>query len=135
MWQDYILDNINEVSFNILNLNNSKKFAIYGDLGSGKTTLVKHFCEQLNVIDEVVSPTFTFVNEYITKNNMKIFHFDFYRIEKQEEIYNIGCLDYFYSSYFCFVEWPEKIEKFIPLDFTKIYLKLNGNDRKIKIIT
>ena len=133
MWKNYILDNIDQVSSDILNINKTNKFAIYGDLGVGKTTLVKNFCKKLEVIDKVVSPTFTFINEYITKNQNKILHFDFFRMKNENEIHNIGCLDYFYSDHFCFVEWPERIEKFIPKSFCKIYLKFHGYGRKIKI--
>ena len=134
MWQDYFLEDIDNVVVNILNYSDSKKFAFYGDLGAGKTTLIKRLCSEIKVVDKVVSPTFTFINEYLTKENKKVYHFDFYRIEKKEELYNIGCLDYFYSDYFCFVEWPEKIGDFLPSGFVKIYLKLNGDARKIKII-
>jgi len=91
-------------------------FAFYGTMGAGKTTFIKAVCQQLGVTDDVVaSPTFAIVNEYKGTQG-PIFHFDFYRIKKISEAYDIGCEDYFYSGDLCFIEWPELIEPLLPDD-------------------
>ena len=91
-------------------------FAFYGTMGAGKTTFIKAVCQQLGVTDDVVaSPTFAIVNEYKGTPG-PIFHFDFYRIKKISEAYDIGCEDYFYSGDLCFIEWPELIEPLLPDD-------------------
>ncbi len=100
-------------------------FAFYGDMGSGKTTLIKSICKQLKVIDNVSSPTFALINEYETEDHGLIFHFDFYRIKKIEELYDIGYEDYFYSGQYCFIEWPEKAEELLPSGIRKIYIGVN----------
>jgi tRNA threonylcarbamoyladenosine biosynthesis protein TsaE len=91
--------------------------AFYGKMGIGKTTLIKVICEELKVINLVTSPTFTLVNEYLTHKGEKIYHFDFYRIIKIEEIYDFGYEEYFYSGHICFIEWPESAETILP-DYT-----------------
>ena len=83
--------------------------AFYGEMGVGKTTLIKELCAQLGVEDIPNSPTFSIVNEYLTQKGATLYHFDFYRIEEEEEVYDLGYEDYFYSGNYCFVEWPEKI--------------------------
>ena len=97
-------------------------FAFYGSMGAGKTTFIKAICEQLGVEDVITSPTFAIVNEYTlntqhsTLNTQQIFHFDFYRIKRLEEVYEMGYEDYFYSGSICFIEWPELIEELLPDD-------------------
>lgn len=81
-----------------------------GEMGMGKTTLIKSICAALQVVDEVSSPSFSLVNEYKSATGKKIFHFDFYRIKSIEEVYDIGYEDYFFSDSICLIEWPEKIE-------------------------
>jgi len=88
--------------------------AFYGPMGAGKTTLIKSLCKLLQVSDEVNSPTFSIVNEYLTADDLSIFHFDFYRINKLEEAYDIGYENYFYSGDLCLIEWPEKIAQLLP---------------------
>ena len=88
--------------------------AFYGKMGVGKTTLIKELCKQLNVTDVVNSPTFSLVNEYHTKDGGTIYHFDFYRINKLEEVYDFGYEEYFYSGNLCLIEWPELIEPLLP---------------------
>ena len=93
-------------------------FAFYGHMGAGKTTFVKAVCEALGVQDVITSPTFAIVNEYTGSET--IYHFDFYRITKLEEVYDMGYEDYFYSGALCFIEWPELIEELLPEDAVKV---------------
>lgn len=105
-------------------------FAIFGKMGAGKTTFIKALCAFLGVTETVNSPTFALVNQYITPMGENIFHFDFYRIKKIEEVLDIGYEDYFYSGSFCFIEWPEKIEELLPPDAVKVVItenEENGN--------
>ncbi len=108
--------------------------AFYGPMGAGKTTLIKNLCHKLGVTDEVNSPTFALVNEYPTLVEGSIFHFDFYRIKKLEEVYDIGYEDYFYSGRLCLLEWPELIDPLMPDHFIKVEIALGDTDnaRKIK---
>jgi ATPase, YjeE family len=91
-----------------------KQFALYGNMGVGKTTFVKEICHQLGVKQVVTSPTFALINEYNTSDNQLVYHFDFYRINKVEELFDFGYEDYLYSSNYCFIEWPEKAEGILP---------------------
>ena len=112
----------------------SNIIAFYGPMGAGKTTLIKNLCHKLGVTDEVNSPTFALVNEYPTPIEDSIFHFDFYRIKKLEEVYDIGYEDYFYSGRLCLLEWPELIDPLMPEHFIKVEIALGDSDnaRKIK---
>lgn len=116
------LDNIRQAAQQFIeNKGNGKVFAFYGKMGAGKTTFVKAICEELGVEDVITSPTFAIVNEYLsTKNNEPIYHFDFYRIKKIEEVYDMGYEDYFYSGSLCFLEWPELIEEILPENVVKV---------------
>ena len=108
-------------------------FAFYGKMGAGKTTFIKSICKILGTEEIVTSPTFSIVNQYNTKNGENLFHFDFYRIKKTEEVMDIGYEDYFYSGSYCFIEWPEMIEELLPENF--VYVKIEadekGNERLI----
>lgn len=96
-------------------------FAFYGSMGAGKTTFVKAVCEELGVSDAVNSPTFAIVNEYRSDESGElIYHFDFYRIKRLEEVYDMGYEDYFYSGALCFIEWPELIEELLPEDALRV---------------
>lgn len=96
-------------------------FAFYGKMGAGKTTFIKALCKLLGVEDEVNSPTFAIINEYRSETTAElIYHFDFYRIKKLEEVYDLGYEDYFYSGALCFIEWPELIEELLPEDAKRI---------------
>ncbi len=95
-------------------------FAFYGKMGAGKTTIIKAVCEELGVEDVITSPTFAIVNEYTDGKDNPLYHFDFYRIKKLEEVYDMGYEDYFDSGYLCFLEWPELIEELLPEDVTKV---------------
>lgn len=100
-----------------------KQFALYGGMGAGKTTFIKELCSLLKVTDVVSSPTFSIINEYYTEDSQRVFHFDFYRIEDIEEVYNIGYEDYFYSSDYCFIEWPELVEELLPDTMVKVNIE------------
>ena len=108
-----------------------KVVAFQGAMGAGKTTLIKALCETLGVKDTISSPTFSIVNEYRTGNGEKIYHFDFYRIKSVEEAYDMGYEEYFYSKAYCFIEWPEKIEELMPLNYEKIGIEVKGEKRII----
>lgn len=95
-------------------------FAFYGKMGAGKTTFIKAVCECLGVEDVINSPTFAIVNEYRSGSGELIYHFDFYRIKKLDEVYDMGYEDYFYSGALCFIEWPELIEELLPGDATRV---------------
>ena len=112
---------------------NGQLFAFYGQMGAGKTTLIKAICKELGVQDEVNSPTFAIVNEY-EGTNQTIFHFDFYRINRPEEALDFGLYDYFASGNICLMEWPECIEPLLPDDTIKIQISvIDDNTRKITI--
>ena len=100
-------------------------FAFYGHMGAGKTTFIKAVCEELGVDDVVTSPTFAIVNEYTAAGGMPVFHFDFYRIKKLEEVYDMGYEDYFYGDGLCFIEWPEMMEELLPEGATKVQITEN----------
>lgn len=109
--------------------------AFYGPMGAGKTTLIKDLCHRMGVTDEVNSPTFAIVNEYVTDEGASVYHFDFYRIKKLEEAYDIGYENYFYSGNLCLIEWPELIEPLLPERYVRVDIRLGATDdeRIIKI--
>ncbi len=119
------LDSIKEAaSAFVQQIGDRKVFAFYGSMGAGKTTFVKAICEELGVEDVITSPTFAIINEYHAHDDV-IYHFDFYRIKKLEEVYDMGYEDYFYSGSLCFIEWPELIEELLPEDAVKVSIKEN----------
>jgi tRNA threonylcarbamoyladenosine biosynthesis protein TsaE len=134
MNKDYHLDQVPDVAKMILESINNKTLLFYGEMGTGKTTLIKELIKQLGVTDIVSSPTFSLVNEYRSENGESIYHFDFYRIEDEEEAYDIGIEEYFSSNSWCFIEWPGKVENLLPLDSVAIHLSINMDDtRNIQI--
>ena len=138
MTKKFIVKNINdleELSSEILKFNNQyKKFAFFGDMGVGKTTLIKFLLKKLGVNDNVTSPTFSIVNEYLSEKLGSIFHFDFYRIKNEKEAYDIGIDEYLSSDNYCFIEWPNKINSFIDDNFVNIYIDIvDDNKRNIMI--
>ena len=124
---------LDEIAQQLLKKSNLKIFLFYGEMGVGKTRFIKSLCKGLDVLDVVSSPTFSIVNQYLNKNDDFIYHFDFYRTNNKEEIYDIGYEEYIYSSTYCFIEWPEKIESLLPNNYIKIEMILDGNNRKINI--
>lgn len=105
--------------------------ALYGPMGAGKTTLVREICAQLGSEDTVTSPTFALINRYDTDKGDAIFHFDFYRIERPEEAFDMGYEEYFYSDGLCLVEWPEKVEELLPDDVMKVTITPTSNTRRV----
>jgi len=108
-------------------------FAFYGKMGAGKTTFVKAICEALGVEDVITSPTFAIVNEYEAKQR-SIYHFDFYRIKKLEEVYDMGYEDYFYSGALCFIEWPELIEYLLPDDAVRVNIEVQPDGSRLVVL-
>jgi tRNA threonylcarbamoyladenosine biosynthesis protein TsaE len=110
---------------------NKKIFAFYGEMGAGKTTFIKAVCKSMGVTGTITSPTFSLVNEYKTDNGMTIYHFDFYRIENIEEVYDFGYEDYFYSDKMCFIEWPELVETLLPEDVVEVKISVDDNEQRL----
>ena len=118
------LDTIREAAKEfVAAMDDSRVFAFYGKMGAGKTTFVKALCTELGVEDVITSPTFAIVNEYTDGKGEPIYHFDFYRIKKLEEVYDMGYEDYFYSGAPCFIEWPELIEELLPEDTVRVTIE------------
>ncbi len=127
------LDSIHEAAREFIkNMGTGHVFAFYGKMGAGKTTFIKAVCEELGVDDVITSPTFAIVNDYTSsKDDSHIFHFDFYRIKKLEEVYDMGYEDYFYSGSLCFIEWPELIEDVLPGDAVKVTITQNEDGGRV----
>lgn len=106
-------------------------FAFYGAMGSGKTTIIKSICKSLGAIDIISSPTFTLVNEYRTSGGESLYHIDFYRIKKVEEVFDFGLEEYFSDGSFCFLEWPELIGELLPEKVLKIKISVGMNEERI----
>lgn len=123
------LDHIEEAAREFIGqMGDDTVFAFYGKMGAGKTTFIKALCKLLGVEDEVNSPTFAIINEYRSQTTAElIYHFDFYRIKKLEEVYDLGYEDYFYSGALCFIEWPELVEELLPLDAKKVTITENSD--------
>ena len=103
----------------------ARVFAFYAEMGAGKTTFIKALCEELHAVDVVNSPTFAIINEYRTRQQQPIFHFDFYRLNNLREACDLGCEDYFFSGHYCFIEWAELAEHLLPQCYVKIDITLS----------
>jgi len=123
----YTLKELPKIASEIFRTAANKTLLLYGNMGVGKTTLIKELVRQLEVDDTVSSPTFSLVNEYHSRKGEKIYHFDFYRIEHEDEALDIGIEDYLYNNDWCFIEWPEKVKNLLPLNAVEIYLSLNND--------
>ena len=125
------LQHLQEASRVFLEKNQGKKaFAFFGDLGAGKTTFIKALCNELDVVDIVTSPTFSIINEYQAADSRSVYHMDFYRLEDIDEAHNLGLEDYFESTGYCFIEWPEKIEEMLPLDVVFVQIIVNDDQTR-----
>ena len=125
---------LSEVSDYLISLRDEADvIAFYGSMGAGKTTLIKDLCHRMGVTDEVNSPTFAIVNEYVTEEGESAYHFDFYRIKKLEEAYDIGYENYFYSGNLCLIEWPEMIEPLLPEKYIRVEIRHGETDDEREI--
>lgn len=131
MTQIFSIEEINQVAKEILNTPHLKKVIIFhAEMGAGKTTLIKELVKELGVADNSSSPTFSLVNEYQDKYGNPIYHFDLYRLNSEEEAYDMGIDEYFYSGNWCFIEWPEKTPNLIPIDHAAISIKIVSNGKR-----
>ncbi|MEQ3499107.1 tRNA (adenosine(37)-N6)-threonylcarbamoyltransferase complex ATPase subunit type 1 TsaE [Tenacibaculum sp. SSH1-16] len=130
MNRNYSLSELTAVAKEIIATSQHKILLFYGEMGVGKTTLIKEICKVLDVEDIAHSPTFSLVNEYKTNSNETVYHFDFYRIEYEEEAYDMGVEDYLYSNNWCLVEWPENVKNLLPLDTVSISISLLENGQR-----
>lgn len=121
---------LTDVAAQLKSFANGTKFIIFeGEMGAGKTTFIKTFCETLGVTDVVSSPTFSIVNEYLGTEG-SIYHFDFYRLKSIQEAFDIGYEEYFYSGAYCLVEWPKKVEGLLPDEYVKVEITVNGPNER-----
>jgi tRNA threonylcarbamoyladenosine biosynthesis protein TsaE len=125
------LNELDQVASAIINDSCALKIIVlHGEMGAGKTTLVKAMAEQLGVSTGMSSPTFSIVNEYETADGSKVYHFDFYRLKNEAEAYDIGIDEYFDSGNYCFIEWAEKIPTLLPQDRVDVYIKTITNTER-----
>ncbi|MFE3867835.1 tRNA (adenosine(37)-N6)-threonylcarbamoyltransferase complex ATPase subunit type 1 TsaE [Flavobacterium sp. LS2P90] len=126
----FSLDQLEEVARKIISENPNKVILFHGEMGVGKTTLIKQLCKTLGVTDATSSPTFSLVNEYQTAANQTVYHFDFYRLNNEIEAMDMGIDDYLYSGNWCFIEWAEKIPNLIPEAHSVITIELLGDGKR-----
>jgi len=124
---------LNDIAIELLNKFDSKLYLFYGEMGVGKTSFIKKFCDNLGVKDVVSSPTFSIINQYKSKSEIDVFHFDFYRTLNKDEVFDIGYEEYIFSSSFCFIEWPEKAHGLLPSSFVKVNMSLEDSVRRITV--
>jgi tRNA threonylcarbamoyladenosine biosynthesis protein TsaE len=131
----FTLDEISAVSKEILAQNPKKVILFYGEMGAGKTTLIKALAKSIGVNDATSSPTFSLVNEYHTDSDDFVYHFDVYRLKNESEAYDMGMEEYLYSGHWCFIEWAEKIPTLIPNEHSIIKIKsLSNGDRELEFL-
>jgi tRNA threonylcarbamoyladenosine biosynthesis protein TsaE len=129
------LKQLQNVANEVANILETHKVVLFfGHMGAGKTTFINMLCKMLEVQDETSSPTFSIVNEYQTKSNSLVYHFDFYRLKSETEAFDLGYEDYLYSGNICLIEWPEKIVNLLPEDAVEFHINGMGETRDIKII-
>jgi len=135
MIKTYSLNEIEQVAKELLSIPQLKKVITFNaEMGAGKTTFIKALVKELGVLDNSSSPTFSLVNEYQTENGETVYHFDLYRLNSEEEAYDMGIDEYFYSGNWCFIEWPEKTPNLIPIDHATISIKvLEDGKRELTI--
>ena len=127
-------DELEPLALQILeNFKNHRVFTFSGNLGVGKTAFIKYLCKVVGVKEAVSSPTFALINEYVGANNLKVYHFDMYRIKNVQEAYDIGSEEYFYSGNYCFIEWPEMAKEIIPNDAVNIKMEMKDGKRFLTI--
>lgn len=131
----YTISEIETVATNLLPHLTRKVILVDGEMGAGKTTMIKSLCKALNSPDLVSSPTFSLINEYRTANNEPLYHFDCYRIESEEEAYDFGAEEYLYSGHLCFIEWSENIKSLLPEESNALMIeKIDATTRKIILL-
>ena len=130
MNKNYSLEDLSLIAAEIISSAKSKTLLFYGEMGVGKTTLIKEICKELKVQDSISSPTFSLVNEYQTSTNEKVFHFDFYRIKDLEEALDMGIEEYFYNNDWCLIEWPGNIENLLPSEAVEVNLTILDNRKR-----
>ena len=130
MVQNYALEELQKVAKEVIQSAKNKVLLFYGEMGVGKTTLIKEIVKQLGSQDNVSSPTFSLVNEYHTVSGEKVYHFDFYRINNENEALDMGAEEYFYSDCWCLIEWPEKVKNLVPLNSVTITITANSNQTR-----
>lgn len=130
----FSIDQLEEVAQKIIANNPKKVILFHGEMGVGKTTLIKQLCRNLGVTDATSSPTFSLVNEYQTTNNQLVYHFDFYRLNKEEEALDMGIDDYLYSGNWCFIEWADKIPNLIPEIHSVITISLLPDGKRSLVL-
>lgn len=131
----FSLDEIDEVAKNILAQNPNKIILFYGEMGAGKTTLIKALARSLGVEGPTSSPTFSLINEYQLNNSELLYHFDVYRLKNETEAYDMGMDEYLYSGNWCFIEWAEKIPSLIPQQHSSIKIKLTSDGKRELVLT
>lgn len=128
----FSLHEINDIAQQLIAaINNYHLIAFYGEMGMGKTTLIKAVCQQLQVEDNIQSPTFSIVNQYQSGNGEIIYHFDFYRMKNEEEALDFGVEEYFYSGNYCFMEWAEKIPNLLPENTVRVLISQKENKKRL----
>jgi tRNA threonylcarbamoyladenosine biosynthesis protein TsaE len=127
---NYSLKNLPEIASAIIASAKSKTLLFFGEMGAGKTTLIKEICKQLDVVDSISSPTFSLVNEYQTSKEVAVFHFDFYRITDEEEAFDMGIEEYLNNNDWCLIEWPQNVENLLPLEAVKLHLSILENGQR-----
>ena len=126
------VSDLKQIAVNLLNdFSSNKVIAFHGEMGAGKTTLIKELCNELGVEDVANSPTFSIVNEYLSNKGETLYHFDFYRVEEEEEVFDLGYEDYFYSGNYCFIEWPEIIPNLLPEHYVRVNINVDEENNRL----